>query len=60
MKIDILVPRHFWQLAVGLLGKRALSDRQGLLIVPCRSIHTYFMRFVIDVYLLTSLEILFL
>ncbi|PUA16777.1 DUF192 domain-containing protein [Glaciimonas sp. PCH181] len=49
MQIDILVARFFWQRAVGLLGRRSLDDQQGLLIVPCNSIHTYFMRFAIDV-----------
>ena len=34
---------------VGLLGRRALEPGTGLLIVPCRAIHTCFMRFAIDV-----------
>jgi uncharacterized membrane protein (UPF0127 family) len=34
---------------VGLLGKRGLSEDEGLLIVPCSSVHTWFMRFPIDV-----------
>ncbi len=33
---------------VGLLGRRALSDGEGLVIMACRSIHTAFMRFAID------------
>ena len=32
----------------GLLGRRALADGEALLIEPCASIHTFFMRFAID------------
>ncbi|HOL18276.1 MAG TPA: DUF192 domain-containing protein [Bacillota bacterium] len=33
----------------GLLGTNALPSGQGLLLVPCRSVHTCGMRFPIDV-----------
>jgi uncharacterized protein len=33
---------------VGLLGRSALPDGEGLWIVPCQAIHTVGMRFVID------------
>jgi uncharacterized protein len=33
----------------GLLGRRELPRDEGLLINPCSSIHTWFMRFPIDV-----------
>jgi uncharacterized protein len=33
----------------GLLGRRALCESEGLLIRPAPSIHTWFMRFSIDV-----------
>ena len=33
----------------GLLGREALKDGEGLIIIPCSSIHTFFMRFSIDV-----------
>ena len=33
----------------GLLGKRAFQQGQALIIKPCNSIHTFFMRFSIDV-----------
>lgn len=39
---------------VGLLGSRGLDDGEGLWIVPCNSIHTFFMRFPIDVAFLDS------
>lgn len=32
----------------GLLGKSFLPEGRGLLIVPCKGIHTFFMRFAID------------
>jgi uncharacterized membrane protein (UPF0127 family) len=32
----------------GLLGRDRLSDGEGLWIFPCESIHTFFMRFPID------------
>ena len=33
----------------GLLGTSELQDGCGMLIVPCNSIHTFFMRYSIDV-----------
>jgi uncharacterized membrane protein (UPF0127 family) len=35
--------------AVGLVGKKTLPDGEALLIRPCWSIHTWFMRFALDV-----------
>jgi uncharacterized membrane protein (UPF0127 family) len=32
----------------GLLGRNGLETGGGLLIVPCESVHTFFMRFSID------------
>jgi uncharacterized membrane protein (UPF0127 family) len=34
---------------VGLLGRRSLARDEGLWIEPCDSVHTFFMRFPIDV-----------
>ena len=34
---------------IGLMGHAPLAEGEGLLIVPCNSIHTHFMRFPIDV-----------
>jgi uncharacterized membrane protein (UPF0127 family) len=36
----------------GLLGRSSLPAGQGLLIKPCKGIHTFFMKFSIDVVLL--------
>ncbi|MEW6182306.1 MAG: DUF192 domain-containing protein [Bacillota bacterium] len=33
----------------GLLGRSTLSEKEGLLIEPCKSVHTFFMKFTIDV-----------
>jgi len=38
-----------WARGRGLLGRSGLAPRQGLLIRPCSSVHTWFMRFAIDV-----------
>ena len=32
----------------GLLGRAALREGEGLALLPCNSIHTFFMRFPID------------
>jgi uncharacterized protein len=54
---EVLVARlelaaTFWQRLRGLLFRPALAPGDGLLIVPCRSIHTHWMRHAIDVALL--------
>ncbi len=38
-----------WDRMKGLLGRDALYPQHGLWIDPCNSIHTFFMRFPIDV-----------
>ncbi len=32
----------------GLLGRKGLAGGEGLWIIPCESVHTFFMRFAID------------
>lgn len=39
----------FWRRLRGLLGRRLLPPSGGLLLEPCRGVHTFFMRFPIDV-----------
>jgi len=39
----------FWSRLVGLMGKRSLGAGEGVLIYPCSSVHTWFMRLPIDV-----------
>lgn len=43
------VTRTFAGRLVGLLGQAEIYPGQGLLIESCRSVHTHFMRFPIDV-----------
>jgi uncharacterized membrane protein (UPF0127 family) len=38
----------FWTRAKGLLGKGSLAPGEGLLLSPCRGIHSYGMRFAFD------------
>ena len=45
---------HFLSRLKGLLGKRQLSPGEGLLITPCNQVHTFFMRFPIDVVSITK------
>lgn len=39
----------FWARLKGLIGHPPLEPGQGLLIEPCRGVHTFMMRFPIDV-----------
>lgn len=40
---------RFYLRLLGLMFRRELGDGAGLWIEPCRSVHTHFMRFPIDV-----------
>lgn len=40
---------NFLTRAIGLLATRTLPEDRGLLIVPCKDVHTWFMRFSIDI-----------
>ena len=46
--LKITVASSFADRGRGLLGRSGLDPDQGLLIIPCSSIHTLFMRFPID------------
>ncbi|MBI5211428.1 MAG: DUF192 domain-containing protein [Elusimicrobia bacterium] len=45
----VLKAETLWDRMRGLLGRDALAEDEGLWIVPCPQIHTFFMRFPIDV-----------
>jgi len=46
---EAVLAHRLWQRIKGLLGRKELPPGQGLILKPCNSIHTYFMRFPIDV-----------
>jgi uncharacterized membrane protein (UPF0127 family) len=43
------VARRWRDRLVGLMGRRSLGEEYGLVIEPCESIHTFWMRIPIDV-----------
>lgn len=45
----VRIADHFFSRFIGLQGRKALAEGEGLLIRPCRQIHTFFMRFTLDV-----------
>jgi uncharacterized membrane protein (UPF0127 family) len=47
--IDVLVTQRARERMRGLLGRASLAANEALLLSPCRSIHTFGMRFAIDV-----------
>lgn len=50
----VMVPRTSAERRRGLLRHAALGPDEGLWIVPCEAIHTFGMRFAIDVLFLSS------
>lgn len=54
---EVIVPKlkvadTFWGRFRGLQCSPRLADDEGLLLTPCRSVHTHWMRFSIDVAML--------
>jgi uncharacterized membrane protein (UPF0127 family) len=47
--LDCRVADGFRSRFLGLMGRRALPDGEALLLVPGGSVHTFFMRFPLDV-----------
>jgi uncharacterized membrane protein (UPF0127 family) len=45
---NLVIADQPWQRIKGLLGKKDLPCGNGLLITPCNSIHSFFMRFSFD------------
>ena len=43
------IAKTFFSRGKGLLGVKSISNHEALLIVPCNSVHTFFMKFSIDV-----------
>ena len=46
---NLFIADKFWSRAIGLLGRRELALNEAILIRPCSSIHTFFMRMRINV-----------
>ena len=38
----------FWQRSWGLLGRKSLGANRAIYLAPCASVHTFFMRFRLD------------
>ena len=45
----VRVARSLWSRFLGLMGRATIESDEGLWLVPCRSIHMFFMRTSIDV-----------
>jgi uncharacterized membrane protein (UPF0127 family) len=45
----VTIAQTFWHRLKGLLGTRGLSEGEGLLLVPCSSVHSLGMAFDVDV-----------
>lgn len=44
----------WWARSRGLLGRKSLENGEGLWIDPCRQVHTFFMKFSLDVVFLNT------
>ncbi len=50
----VRIAQNFKSRSIGLLNRRSLNENEALLIKPCASIHTFFMKFPIDVLFLSK------
>ena len=48
------VAKSFFSRFLGLMGKTGISDNEAVIFPRCNSIHTFFMRFPIDVVLVSA------
>ena len=51
---NVIVANSLLKRMKGLLGKKEMQEGEALWIKPCMSIHTFFMRFPIDVVFLSK------
>ena len=49
----VKIAQDFKSRSIGLLNRQSLEEGEGLLIKPCNAIHTFFMKFPIDVVFLS-------
>lgn len=48
------IANSFLKRFIGLMGKKSMPDNEGLLIRPCNQVHTFHMKFCIDVVFLSD------
>lgn len=46
---DVQVAENYFSRNIGLLSRKSISPNEALVIRPCFSVHTLFMKFAIDV-----------
>ena len=46
---DVKIAKNFITRSLGLIPKKIITEKEGLIIKPCCSIHTFFMKFPIDI-----------
>lgn len=51
---DILIADTMQTRIIGLMFKKSLEGAEGLLLDPCNSIHTFFMRYSLDIVFIGS------
>jgi uncharacterized protein len=49
LAVRVRVASSFVHRAVGLLGTASLPPSEGLWITPCKTVHTFFMQYPIDI-----------
>ncbi len=50
----VTIAQDYKSRSIGLLNRQNLSENEAMLIKPCSSIHTFFMKFPIDVLFLSK------
>lgn len=48
---------NFWNRMIGLLGKASFERGEGLILSPCNNVHTFFMRFNLDLIFINKEEV---
>jgi uncharacterized membrane protein (UPF0127 family) len=51
---DIVIADNFFKRFIGLIFRKEISSEEGLILEDCYSIHTFWMRFPVDVIFLDS------
>jgi uncharacterized membrane protein (UPF0127 family) len=51
-RIDLELKSSFFQKFRGLLGVKHLGEKQGIVLVGCKQVHTFWMQFPIDIVVL--------